>query len=352
MSGALALPGGKPGLKRKKKLTFAPIAPIAEAPSAVPSRDPRMVGVSTVAKQIQRRREAEVRDLELARRARQSKECTVLDFQVESRRDQLKRLLARKDFLQDENRRLAEEIIGIEGSAMGRVHTDLQQTVNTLMSGQTMNRQYQRDLSSTKERVAEARSQNASIIRESATKNKHMDMLGNLEATSLKELLAYRRRGLAEDEKFKARLVLRFETVSRRLAQDLARKEQEIERSVNSYKSEAAGKEEQVLSRTTDQTVAAMDSEVMSAAAVNIDVRKELEIQSKVSSDRVAAIKAAKAENIILKAQLAATAISLGRRDDGPKNTEFSMLPSRVATPPNQALLAKMRGLAMSEGYA
>ena len=59
-----------------------------------------MVGVSTVAKQIQRRREAEIQDLELARRARQSKECTVLDYQVKSRRDQLKRLLARSTFLQ------------------------------------------------------------------------------------------------------------------------------------------------------------------------------------------------------------------------------------------------------------
>ena len=52
-----------------------------------------------------------------------------------------------------------------------------------------------------------------------ACSNKEIDLRANQEATALKELLAYRRRGLTEDEKYKARLVIRLETTKQRLAQ-------------------------------------------------------------------------------------------------------------------------------------
>lgn len=340
---------GSPAKRKKKTLTFAPmVAAIPEA-SAVPARDPRMVGVSTVAKQIQRRREAEIQDLELARRARQSKECTVLDYQVKSRRDQLKRLLARSTFLQEENLKLAEEIIRIESGAMGRVHSDLQQTVNTAMSGQTLNRQFQRDVSHTQHALGCARANNEAAIRDAAARNKEIDLRANQEATALKELLAYRRRGLTEDEKYKARLVIRLETTKQRLAQDLERKIAEMEDEVKTYRLGSQDERDAILSRATDQTVAAMDSTVMSTAAINVDIREELAIQTRVTIERKHTIRKLRGEQAILKAQLAAVDIARGQRQGGAP--EFGMLPSRIADPPNADLLAKMRNLASLGGY-
>jgi hypothetical protein len=308
-----------------------------------------MVGVSTVAKQIARRREAEVQDLELARRARQSKECTVLDYQVDSSRGQLKRLLARRKYLQEENLKLAEEIIRIESGAMGRVHSDLQQTVNTVMSGKTLNRQFQRDVIHTRQARDCARANNEAAILDAAVRNKEIDLRANQEATALKELLAYRRRGLTEDEKYKARLVVRLETTKRRLALDLERQVVEMEDAVETYHMESQGEKDAILSQATDQTVAAMDSTVMSTAAINVDIRKELAIQAKVTTEREAAIRKLRGEHAILKAQVAALDIARGQRQGAPP--EFGMLPSRIAGPPNTDLLAKMRNLASLGGY-
>ena len=73
---------------------------------------------------------------------------------------------------------------------------------------------------------------------------------------------ADRRRGLTEDEKYKARLVVRLKTTKRRLAQDLERQVVEMKDAVDIYHMESQGEKDAILSRATDQTVAAMDSTV------------------------------------------------------------------------------------------
>ena len=52
----------------------------------------------------------------------------------------------------------------------------------------------------------------------------------------------------------------------------------------------------------------------MSTAAINVDIRKELAIQAKVTTEREAAIRKLRGEHAILKAQVAALDIARGQR--------------------------------------
>lgn len=323
----------------------------------------KITGVSTVAKQMQRRKEKDVVLLEAAKRSRQAKECGVLMFRVESRREQVDRIQTRMAYLQNENVELIKQIQEIEAVSMNQVHNNLQSTTVMGEVGQGEIRRLQQQIIDMEKVRTQARAERDATKQLAEETLEAYDMRLLSEANELKELLMYKSVGQFEDERYTERLKQRHVELGLKCQELVQLATERATIAKQTYVDEANAEQEKIMTAATNKKMAAMSPRSMSVAANNIDISQELKTQTAIGNQLKERIAVLLQENKNLKdechllTRLNGTNRSTMKQSVHPSCDDLNgvvhagYLPTRVNQSNNHNLVSKMANLAAATGF-
>lgn len=309
--------------------------------SAVPIRIPQSLGVSTVAKQKVRRKEVEVEKLQRARLARQSKECTILEHLLKGKKEFLRRLHDRTAFLQTENEELRNSILDIEHSTMNRVKDELNSTTKAITTNEDETRQFHRDFGEVKQHLLETKTTLAGTKQYASEQVEDMDFAVNQRVFMLKELIDFRRHGEIKNAEYIERLKEKVIAERERLETEFKKERISVEVAISDYHTEHSREQGEILSLTTDQTIAAMAPGVVATAVTNVDLEAAIKDQSTLAAELKQSVATLKAEHNKLKRIWSGMAKS---NQSTPKNVAVDTKNIKISRA-NQVLLSKFAGL-------
>lgn len=273
-----------------------------------------MHGISTVAKQLIRKREMEIDTLKQARKIREKNNVPVLRVQLAQRRQQLAQMRERKDFLVEDNLALRDEIIRIEAGGLKSVQNMLLTCQRYVASKQTMTSHFHRDNAELSERRRVEAAATDAEIKKLFDALERLDLEATQDMVMLQQLIQYEEQGQFQDERLKDRLRVKLsmlqETVLAEREETLAL----IESNRRLYHEMHETDLDKVLSDTTDMAIRAMDTDTKCAALSNVDVKAEIEVTRGWITTLQERIRSLLAENNLLQKEVSEAARALGRR--------------------------------------